>query len=138
MSDQKKVPRCYQCKLIVTFDNEHIGRNGKKIPLDPSTREPHHCPDDKNEWGQEEQEEEETQQTKLTAQRIVTKEEPTKESGPLSMLKIFHSTSVSNVEADYMAFVNRIKTQGGKVQGAQFQRSEDGTFAVALYYEMGQ
>jgi hypothetical protein len=40
---EKKVPRCYQCQEIVTFDNNHIGKSGKKIPLDPSTMQPHQC-----------------------------------------------------------------------------------------------
>lgn len=35
---------CYACKQEIIFDNEHIGRNGKKIPLDPDTHAPHDCP----------------------------------------------------------------------------------------------
>jgi hypothetical protein len=36
---------CRQCGQPITFDNKHISqRTGKKIPLDPSTNEPHDCP----------------------------------------------------------------------------------------------
>ena len=35
---------CFKCEQEVVFDAEHIGRNGKKIPLDPDTHAPHKCP----------------------------------------------------------------------------------------------
>jgi hypothetical protein len=36
---------CRQCNQPITFDDKHISqRTGKKIPLDPSTNEPHDCP----------------------------------------------------------------------------------------------
>ena len=36
---------CRQCNQPITFDNKHISqRTGKKIPLDPTTNEPHDCP----------------------------------------------------------------------------------------------
>jgi len=44
MSD-KKVPRCFQCQEIVTFDPARRGKNGRMIPLDPSTNQPHQCKD---------------------------------------------------------------------------------------------
>lgn len=40
---EKKIPRCYTCHEIVTFDDNHIGKTGRKIPLDPSTKQPHQC-----------------------------------------------------------------------------------------------
>jgi hypothetical protein len=36
--------KCFKCGADVTFDDEHIGRNNKKIPLDPATKTPHDCP----------------------------------------------------------------------------------------------
>jgi hypothetical protein len=41
---QEGPPKCYHCHQIITFDDQHIGRNGKKIPLDPFTKQPHDCP----------------------------------------------------------------------------------------------
>ena len=35
---------CYHCHRPVVFDEEHIGKNGRKIPLDPATHQPHDCP----------------------------------------------------------------------------------------------
>jgi hypothetical protein len=36
---------CYLCGKPIKFDNEHINeRNGKKIPLDAESNEPHNCP----------------------------------------------------------------------------------------------
>jgi hypothetical protein len=36
---------CFKCHAEVVFDAEHIGKNGRKIPLDPTTRRPHDCPE---------------------------------------------------------------------------------------------
>jgi hypothetical protein len=36
---------CFKCHSEVVFDAEHIGKNGRKIPLDPTTRRPHDCPE---------------------------------------------------------------------------------------------
>lgn len=35
--------KCYRCNQAIAF-GDRIGRNGKKIPLDPDTREAHRCP----------------------------------------------------------------------------------------------
>jgi|SRR6185503_8397505 len=35
---------CFKCQAVVVFDDEHIGKNGRKIPLDPATHTPHDCP----------------------------------------------------------------------------------------------
>lgn len=35
---------CFKCHAEVVFDSEHIGKNGRKIPLDPLTKTPHDCP----------------------------------------------------------------------------------------------
>jgi hypothetical protein len=36
---------CKLCQKPIKFDDKHISqRTGKKIPLDPSTNEPHDCP----------------------------------------------------------------------------------------------
>ena len=35
---------CFKCKQPIVFDTEHIGKNGRKIPLDPLTKTPHDCP----------------------------------------------------------------------------------------------
>lgn len=58
---EKKIPRCYTCHMIVSFDPDMVGRNGKLIPLDLATHQPHRCPEDKNEWGRAEQEQEQQQ-----------------------------------------------------------------------------
>jgi hypothetical protein len=34
---------CYRCKQPVVFGDK-VGKSGRKVPLDPSTLEPHDCP----------------------------------------------------------------------------------------------
>jgi hypothetical protein len=36
--------RCYRCNQAIAFDKDRVGKNGRKIPLDPDSREPHRCP----------------------------------------------------------------------------------------------
>jgi hypothetical protein len=41
------VPRtikCYRCNQVITFSDGRVGRNGRKIPLNPSDMEAHRCP----------------------------------------------------------------------------------------------
>jgi len=121
---------CFKCNQEVVFDAEYIGRNGKKIPLDPSTHTPHKCPVDqqeKNDHGNEDR--------WGTSQKI---ESPIQaeyvdhtEKGQ-SKVKIFADEDRQVVEQDYNQF---LKENNGKIrtQGAQFQLETE--YAIALYYE---
>jgi hypothetical protein len=41
----KKIPRCRLCNQEIVFDGiQRSQRTGKQIPLDPSTKKPHSCP----------------------------------------------------------------------------------------------
>ena len=42
---------CKFCEQSITIDYEHISqKSGKKIPLDPNSKEPHHCEKSFNAW----------------------------------------------------------------------------------------
>jgi hypothetical protein len=36
--------RCYKCNRAITFDEGRLSKSGKKIPIDPDSRENHRCP----------------------------------------------------------------------------------------------
>jgi hypothetical protein len=36
--------RCFKCNQEIIFNPMQVGKNGKKIPLDPATELPHDCP----------------------------------------------------------------------------------------------
>jgi hypothetical protein len=38
-----KTINCYKCNKVITFGDK-VGKNGRKVPLDPDTREAHRCP----------------------------------------------------------------------------------------------
>lgn len=38
------VIHCRNCDQEIYFDSEKVGKNGRVIPLDPITNEPHDCP----------------------------------------------------------------------------------------------
>ena len=46
MSEERKAPQCYTCHEEITFDPSRVGKNGKKIPLNPKTMQPHKCNDE--------------------------------------------------------------------------------------------
>ncbi|HET7345609.1 MAG TPA: hypothetical protein VFJ05_07030 [Nitrososphaeraceae archaeon] len=41
---------CKYCDEELTFSDEYISQNGKKIPLDTDTMEPHRCEESMNAW----------------------------------------------------------------------------------------
>lgn len=45
----KEPPKCFTCHQVVAFDNNRRGKNGRMIPLDPTTLTPHDCPAKKQE-----------------------------------------------------------------------------------------
>jgi len=36
--------KCFKCNQEIVFNPMQVGKNGKKIPLDPATELPHDCP----------------------------------------------------------------------------------------------
>jgi hypothetical protein len=36
--------QCFKCKQPIVFSAAQVGKNGRKIPLDPDTLTPHDCP----------------------------------------------------------------------------------------------
>jgi hypothetical protein len=150
---------CFKCHSEVVFDAEHIGKNGKKIPLDPTTRRPHDCPE--REQGQPTQSWQkmnvlgDTEPAKnnadkddhgnesfppVSSQNYINDHMPKEDKKEYvdhtvkgaSKVKIFAGYP-STVQTGYDAF---LAENNGKIrtQGAQFQM-HDGEFAIALYYE---
>jgi hypothetical protein len=151
------VLNCFKCHAEVVFDSDHIGKNGKKIPLDPSTRQPHDCPmrekkvtstvatgteqhdwkefaEDKDDHGNETYDPiKETQRFSNVLSTEDKKEYVDHTAKGQSKLKIFYSDIPSDVEQEYNDFLS--KNNGRiKVQGGQFQSNQN-WFAIALYYE---
>lgn len=152
-------PKCFVCHQVITFSDQFIGKNGRKIPLDPETLTPHDCPMrekkltfsgstedtarvvevDKDDHGNELYE---AQPDLTTGQRPLVSTKPIEyvdhTAKGLSKVKIFSSIGPDGAEIDYDKFL--FNNQGKiKTQGAQFQmsRDEDNSviFAIALYYE---
>jgi hypothetical protein len=93
----------------------------------------HRCMDSQSQPQQQQQ----TTQQKPVVQQVkeYVRDKAVAQSGPLSMLKIIASVSVEEIEQSYQAFMLRVLGQGGKVQGCQFQATND-LLAVAIYYEI--
>jgi len=144
--------KCFKCSAEVVFDSEHIGKNGKKIPLDPATHQPHDCPmrekrntvdvtvgtlvgqEDKDDHGNEEVQTLRTtslqQATDITNELSKYVDHTAKGQ---SKVKIFYAPGTEVLEEQYNNFL-KINNGQIKVQGGQFQ-IRDGGFAIALYYE---
>ena len=43
--NQAKIPTCFTCHKVIAFDPNRRGKNGKMIPLNPTTMNPHNCND---------------------------------------------------------------------------------------------
>jgi hypothetical protein len=144
---------CYACKAEIVFDNEHVGRNGKKIPLDPATKTPHDCPmrnkemklgvdsiaerlEEKDDHGNELDGEMVNRRKGLDLMDHQAEKFVDHTLKGASKVKIFQGWS-SDVEEQYNEFLAKNKV---KTQGAQFQlisKSDDGAIqaTIALYYE---
>jgi hypothetical protein len=142
---------CFKCSQPIVFDAEHIGKNGKKIPLDPASHSPHDCPmreqkkpstwtevvdqaEGKDDHGNETYDPiKETQRFSNVLSTEDKKEYVDHTAKGQSKLKIFYSDIPSDVEQEYNDFLS--KNNGRiKVQGGQFQSNQN-WFAIALYYE---
>lgn len=139
---------CYACKAEIVFDNEHIGKNGKKIPLDPATHQPHDCPmrekvqttsfipaEEKNDHGNE-------SFTPTVTGKILEQGKETTElksfvdhtAKGVPRFIAFESTSADLLTKHANDWVDE---QGDKIQVkliGQLQ-VDNGKFAIALYYE---
>ena len=51
----KKIPHCFKCNEIIVWDENRVGKNGKLIPLDPVTHQPHSCKEPPQQQEQEEE-----------------------------------------------------------------------------------
>ena len=154
---ERVLANCYACKAEIVFDNEHIGKNGRKIPLDPFTKQPHDCPmrekkpfertsalgqaeitkeelEEKDDHGNEPEAlsayNRDTYNPEEVRKNYVDHTQPTKGQ---SKVKIFEHTHHEEVEAQYNKF---LQDNNGKIktQGAQFHIAPH-TMAIALYYE---
>jgi hypothetical protein len=144
---------CFKCNQEVVFDSDHIGKNGKKIPLDPATHTPHDCPmrektahgqidtrgiEDKDDHGNEgfPAPPEQMKQVDLYLETKGVKPEyvdHTAVTKGQSKVKIFEDRNKDVVEDQYNQFL--VQNNGKiKTQGAQFQMTNE-TMAIALYYE---
>lgn len=126
---------CFKCEQEVVFDSDHIGRNGKKIPLDPETHTPHRCPVDLQEKNDHGNESFVTGSTAIynEAKELQDKMLESKPAKGQSKVKIFYAPGTEILEEQYNNFLKINKDQI-KVQGGQFQIRDSG-FAIALYYE---
>ena len=150
---------CFHCKQEIVFDAEHIGKNGKKIPLDPTTHAPHDCPmrdkptsksfDEAAKELKDDHGNEDTNPKLLTESPRFVDPEP-KPISPkeyveklgyvnhtakgASKVKIFSDEDPDVVEDEYNTFLIHATDGKIKVQGAQFHIAES-YFAIALYYE---
>lgn len=134
---------CFHCKQEIVFDAEHIGKNGKKIPLDPTTHAPHDCPmrdkptsksfdevakELKDDYGNEESK-------PISPKEYVEKLGYVDHTAKgISKVKIFSNEDPDIVEDEYNTFLIHAADGKIKVQGAQFHIG-GGEFAIALYYE---
>jgi hypothetical protein len=138
---------CFKCHAEVVFDSEHIGKNGKKIPLDPATHSPHDCPMREKkqiasghelDWGPRDAvpvEDKDDHGNEDTGPRLL-EESPRfvdHTAKGQSKVKIFYAPGTEVLEEQYNNFL-KINNGQIKVQGGQFQ-IRDGGFAIALYYE---
>jgi len=149
---------CFKCHQEVVFDAEHIGKNGRKIPLDPTTRRPHDCPErekprfeddikavSNHPWAREQEDKDDhgNEQEGISfavanqGAHLVKAEYVDHTAKGQSKVRIFWSDLSSQTELEYNEF---LKTNNGKIktQGAQFQINQDSegiVFAIALYYE---
>jgi len=139
MSD-KKVPRCFQCNEIVTFDPARRGKNGRMIPLDPSTNQPHQCKDQEARVSEVEK-----MYTPESPQELahpepavveVNKSKPNKV--PLttrSRLTIFADyTDAEELEQHYNEFLDEVESYGGSSIGSTYQIGPDGKYSIAMFY----
>ena len=143
---------CYACKAEIVFDNEHIGKNGRKIPLDPFTKQPHDCPmrekrnndvqlgqgshweQDKDDHGNEPEAlsayNRDTYNPEEVRKNYLDHTQPTKGQ---SKVRIFYEADPRTLEEVYNKFLqensDKIKTQGAQLQINSIK------FAIALYYE---
>jgi hypothetical protein len=146
--------QCFKCGQDVVFDSEHIGKNGKKIPLDPATKTPHDCPmrekkvvfsgstqteqhdwkefaEDKDDHGNESYSSPKLP-TVSTDKEVFTEYVDHTAKGQ-SKVKIFSSDNENLLATQYNGWLAENKDKI-KVQGGQFQMVI-GRFAIALYYE---
>jgi len=127
-----------------------VGKNGKKIPLDPATELPHDCPmRDKPTTVQKEEKQsfdEVAEQIRNDHGNETVYDSPPKPTPKQeyldhtagikgqSKVMIFSSDDADDLRQQYNTF---LATNNGKIktQGAQFQMNDDLIFAIALYYE---
>jgi hypothetical protein len=43
LAQNRKDYHCHNCDDEIYFDDDHISKNGKHVPVDKQTREPHQC-----------------------------------------------------------------------------------------------
>ena len=141
---------CYACKAEIVFDSEHIGKNGRKIPLDPFTKQPHDCPmrekksfvkqerdedehwtEDKDDHGNEDVPSYQVKEAALFKNSEDKKEYVDHTAARPSKVKIFKGT-VNEVETAYNEFLatpNRFAWTRAQLQ------FDNGVIVIALYYE---
>jgi hypothetical protein len=118
---ERKVPRCFKCNEIVTFSDTRIGKSGKKIPLDPSTEQPHQC---KN--GQEARAsvvEKMYEEEHPEPQVIEVKEKPGKVPRPIrAMYAIIEHESKKEALRLLTEYVNKYLSYGGQTYGVTYHQ----------------
>jgi hypothetical protein len=154
--ENKPEPTCFTCHKPIVFDWSKKGKNNRPIPLDPETKEPHHCPTE------EKKEEAGTKQTELSKQneeklkkngQVTNTTAPPVESGkePVkaeyvdhtlarpSEVKIFFSNHPKDVEEEYKQFQEGKRFAWTRAQ-YEAVRDEDNKvlFTICLFYEVAK
>jgi len=128
---------CFKCKAEVVFDNEHIGKNGKKIPLDPATHAPHDCPmREKKSFVRQEREEDERWTEDVDDhgnETVYDMAAPHKQEyvdhtqPPKIKLKILTDPTPEGLALQYNNFQHNIKFSQYQIAGS--------LYTIAIYYE---
>ncbi len=160
--EKKPEPTCFTCHKPLVFDWGRKGKNGRPIPLDPETKEPHHCETE------EKKEDQGTTQTELskqneerlkknghtptTAPPVESGKENEKEKAePVkaeyidhtlarpSEVKIFYSNNPGELEEEYKQFQIGKKFAWTRAQ-YEATRDEDNRvlFTICLFYEVAK
>lgn len=137
---EKKIPRCFKCHEIVTFDNEHIGKSGKKIPLDPETSQPHQCKKDYSEFTPK-QDEITEQEASHADPLVVEVQEKAKATYPKHRVIIIGANSLQDIEDKTNLALEQNDNHGHIHKGVTFTTSTDATqfpFYAVIHYEILQ
>lgn len=143
-NDKKPKPTCYECGEDIIFDPNKLGKYGKQIPLDPTTREPHKCQEVKEEEKKEEKKSyanTETGETKqLTSQEAVkaNTEYVNHTLARPSEIKIFYADSIAAVEKEYREFQIGKRFAWTRAQYQPVVVNGIVVFSIAFFYEVAK